>query len=258
MGRTNWRAIATRPAAQNRVWSQHLAMAGYSVLELPLLAIVPLDDPSALAQTRRQLMDFDLFHAVVFVSQNAVAHCADSLQDYWPQLPSGMRYFAIGEKTAAQVRQRLEVPAESAVAGMDTEALLAHADLQAVAGQRILICRGQGGRGTLGEALEARGAKVEYCELYRRCLPSSAAAQLAQTELNPRRDILVVFSGETLQNALQAAGDAGCLDVVQAMPVVLPGERVAAIARELGWQRVVVSSNASQQCMLDTLISEFS
>ena len=58
----------------------------------------------------------------------------------------------------------------------NSEALLAAASLRQVAGKRILILRGQEGRNLLGDELARRGAQVDYCEVYRRALPATGAA----------------------------------------------------------------------------------
>lgn len=261
MGVQTKRVLATRPADQNRAWSAKIREAGFRTLELPLLAIEPLDDTAALNRLRQQILDFDQNEIVIFVSQNAVHYACDWLEDYWPQAPLGIQYFAVGKQTANQLEQRLRhygVPVLVAADTMNTEALLAHPELQAeqVHGRRLLICRGAGGRPTLGDTLQARGAQVVYCELYRRAVPEAAARQLAAEQLRPEQDLLVLFSGETLSNALTVAAQAGQLEVLLQLPLLVPGERVAAQARAAGFQQVSVAHNASEDCMLQTLMKE--
>ena len=43
--------------------------------------------------------------------------------------------------------------------------------LGALAGKNIFIIRGKGGRALLGDTLSARGAQVNYVEVYKRALP---------------------------------------------------------------------------------------
>jgi len=77
------------------------------------------------------------------------------------------RIAAIGPSTREALGEaRLPVSFESE--GYDTEALLAHPALAALPGVRVFIFRGVGGRETLGEQLLARGAEVQYIEVYHR------------------------------------------------------------------------------------------
>jgi uroporphyrinogen-III synthase len=59
-------------------------------------------------------------------------------------------------------------------AAFDSESVLALPAFQApaVAGRRVLILRGDGGRDLLGDTLRARGAEVEYLTCYHRNGPT--------------------------------------------------------------------------------------
>lgn len=248
----SWRVLASRPEEQNSPWCAQLHAAGFAVLPLPLLAIEPLTGEAEQQRIKQCILDFDQYHAVVFVSQNAVEHTWRWLDRYWPQMPVGLRLYAIGEQTAACVRGHMDGEIAAARQAMNSEELLAHPDLQDVAGRKILICRGQGGRTTLAETLSGRGAKVSHCELYRRALPPSAATALAAETFAPDRDLLTVFSGETLDNLLLASGQAG--HNLRPLPLLVPGDRVAAQARAAGFQTVIPARNATSKAMLDALI----
>lgn len=246
----NWRILASRPLAQNSSWSSKLQAAGYRVLALPLLAIAQVQEPAQQQSIKNCILDFDHYDAVIFVSQNAVEATWQWLDQYWPQLPQGITYYAVGIKTAAQVQHFLgsEATVHAALTAMNTEELLALPGLQQVAHQRILICRGLGGRPRLGDELENRGAAVTYCELYQRTLPAEAVTQFTDANLNPAQDVLCVFSGETLQNLLYVATTAGA--DLSAFALVVPGERVAALAAEQGFQQIQIARNAGEAAML--------
>ena len=82
--------------------------------------------------------------------------------------------------------------------GFDSEALLALPEMRDLAGKRVVIFRGDGGRELLGDTLIARGAIVEYAECYRRSKPTSDAAVLLR--LWARDEVLgiVITSSEGL------------------------------------------------------------
>lgn len=260
MGVPTKRVIATRPLAHNQRWCDKLQSAGFDICAIPLLAIEPLHDEALITRIKQRIIDFDHYQGVIFVSQNAVQFACDWLEHYWPQMPEKIQYFAVGTKTAQLLRERMrDGGARVNVASntMNSEELLEHPLLQQVRHQKLLICRGLGGRTVLADALRARGAEVDYCELYRRVLPAAAVAEMAAINLLPERDILIVFSGETLANALQVARDADQLARLKALPLLVPGERVASLARAAGFDDITVAANAAEDTLLQTLINGF-
>ncbi len=247
------RVLATRPEAQNQGWCELLARAGIATVAVPVLAIEPVQEPVRRQALKNLILDFDHFQKVVFVSQNAVRETFTWLDDYWPQLPSGIEYFAVGQKTAEALQER-GVAAISCHYSMDSEELLELTQLQQVQGQKILICRGCGGRPHLAVTLESRGARVTFGEFYHRKLPLEAAAKLQQSDFGRSgyRDILAAFSGESLNN-LVAVLEAAQIPQWLTIPLVVPGERVAQLARELGFRRVITAVNATDSAMLEAL-----
>jgi uroporphyrinogen-III synthase len=124
----------------------------------------------------------------------------------------------------------------------NSEALLALPELQVLSDQRVIIFRGCGGREILGDTLMERGARVDYCELYRRVI-NPEQAMLARQQL-AQSDCLVAHSGELLQALGEQVGEPGA-----GTPVVVPSERVAEIARELGYQNIISAENALPESM---------
>ncbi|MFC6981409.1 uroporphyrinogen-III synthase [Microbulbifer taiwanensis] len=246
------RILITRPAHQSRGWCDLLCAAGAEVDSIPMLAIEPIDSGPQLQAIKRQILDFDQTDHAIFVSQNAVRLGFDWLEDFWPQLPLGPRYYAIGAATALALQKRGAACAgggDGAPDTMDSEALLALPTLQNVADQRILIFRGSGGRTLIGDTLRAR-ARVEYCELYRRALPAHAAGRLAQYAARP--DAISVHSGETLDNLVQCIHRSGRVALFE-VPLVCPSQRVAAQARSLGFDLASAARNAGDAAMLEAL-----
>lgn len=251
MGYSPWRIWATRPAAHNPAWIEQLQHLGFEVFNFPLLAINPLADADSQQAIKSLVLDFDQFDKVIFVSQNAVQHAFNWLHDYWPQLPVGISYFAVGDKTA----RALEAQGISAqvACGMTSEALLSLPALSEVWGHKILICRGRGGLPKLGESLHQRGACVRYLELYERLMPANAHQQLLdQLPRLPARDLLVAFSGETLHNLVTLFARHPSLP--WANPLLVPGKRVEELARQLGFEQVICAANASEAAMLKSLV----
>ncbi|SHF80073.1 uroporphyrinogen-III synthase [Microbulbifer donghaiensis] len=243
------RILVTRPAHQCRIWCQLLQATGADVDIVPMLAIVPVENGPQLQAIKKQILDFDQVEHAIFVSQNAVRIGLDWLENYWPQLPQGPRYYAIGAATARALRER-GVDCASDGDSMDSEALLALPLLQQVADQRILIFRGSGGRTLIGETLRQRGGRVDYCELYHRSLPANAAGDLAAYTAQP--DAITVHSGETLANLAQCIR-ASKQDKLFDVPTVCPSQRVADQAQALGFSHCHAARNAGDTAMLEAL-----
>ncbi|WP_051687238.1 uroporphyrinogen-III synthase [Microbulbifer sp. HZ11] len=247
------RILITRPAQQSASWQQLLEAQGARVDSIPLLQIAPVQDPAAKQGIKNLIMDFDQFDHAIFVSQNAVQQAFDWLDDYWPQLPQGPRYYAVGAATARAIRRRGAVPEACAGDTMDSEALLSLASLQNPQGERVIIFRGQGGRPLMGDTLAQRGARLDYCELYQRLLPPQAEQQLRDYRHIP--DAITLHSGETLENFHRAlsALDAEKRHALMAQPVILPSLRVANHARTLGFTGASAATNAGDSAMLTAL-----
>ena len=273
---------ATRPSHQNGAWQQFLTQhfkhfevvenvlenttqniltqsaaqvadasnASFNaIVNIPLLAIAPISSDEDKQAIKNQLLNLDHFSHIIFVSQNAVAHGFEWIENYWPQLPIGINFYAVGAKTAAAV-ERYHVTVTQCGEAMNSEALLALPALQNVKDEKILIFRGKGGRPKLAVELEARGAQVRYCELYERQLPKAAHTQCRRIAPIDAKHIIPLFSGDTLNNLMQVLPDTMNK---KRITLVLPAERVAQQARKLGFKHIYVAKNASEAAMLQAI-----
>jgi uroporphyrinogen-III synthase len=126
----------------------------------------------------------------------------------------------------------------------DSEGLLALPELQDVAGQRVMIFRGDGGRELLGDTLKARGAAVEYVTCYLRRKPELDTSAL----MAGKPDAITVTSSEALGYLLEAL-DAAQRQAVCAIPLFVPHVRIAEAARQQGWQHVLVTESGDDGMM---------
>lgn len=245
------RVLVTRPEAQQAGLCALLRAAGAEPVSLPMLRIVPIlpDDPGppALA-ARRYLQRLDEYARIIFVSTNAVGQGLAWIDHFWPQRPRGIRAYGVGTATArALLAAGIDATAPDAV--MDSEALLALPELQAVDGERILIVRGVGGRSLMAEVLAARGARVDYAEVYRRECPDYDNGCL-QAALNPLPDAVLAGSVQTVEHVQSyLRGHEGWAT----LPLVVPGLRVAEAARALGFRQVIAAEDARDTSLLAAL-----
>lgn len=256
---TNLHILITRPEAQARPWAKQLEALGASVSLQPMMRIVPLADAASERAIINGILAFAEYQKAIFISQNAVHYGLGWLDQYWPQLPIDVQFFAIGQATAELLEQGIGQGAfdagylaHSATSAMNSEALLAHPHLANIDGEKILIFRGKGGRTVLAEQLSARGALVDYCELYERQKPTGLQALASSFRHSDKQPILAVHSGETFNNICQAI-DPQDLSWLQQQPVLLPGQRVATQAQEAGFTHTIVADNACHNSMINAL-----
>ena len=234
------RILVTRPAEQAGELARMIAAHGGQAVRFPLLEICAADDQSPLQRAIAQLDDYAV---AIFISPNAVAYSLPSIlaARRWPV---GLRVAAIGPSTAALLTaQRIgEVicPADR----FDSEALLELPAFAAdeLAGRKVLLLRGDGGRELLAQTLVERGAQVDAVSCYRRSPPSDGAP-LVSLLRNRQIDALTISSSEGLRNLL-ALLDTDAFEHLRRLPLFVPHQRIAQVAAELGLQRVVLSAPA--------------
>src|SRR3989338_8880463 len=158
----------TRPRDQAARLARRIEQAGGIPLLFPLLDIAPVQDQQALhkqisrlAQKEPLAASFEerQFDLAIFISPNAVQYGMAAIRAAG-ELPQNLKIATVGQGSAKALRElgiaNVIAPAER----FDSEGLLALPELQDVAGWRVLIFRGDGGRELLGDTLKARGAAV--------------------------------------------------------------------------------------------------
>lgn len=230
-----------RPARQAQALTMALTDAGAAVFELPLLEIMALE---LSAHARQQLLDLDRYDAVVFVSANAARLGLAAVADYWPQWPHSLPAYAVGPATKAL----LDDADLCAIAPEreDSEGLLALPGLSQVAGQRLLLFRGDEGRELLPETLRERGAQVDVLPLYTRRLPSDTFSRWQARTKMP--DVVLLSSALIWQHWQQIAGPDA-----QQPALIAVSQRLAAQLRAAGAERVLCSDGATPQAWLNAL-----
>lgn len=222
----------TRPREQAVQLARRIEQAGGIPLLFPLLDIAPAQDQQALHEQISRLAQFDL---AIFISPNAVQYGMAAIRAAG-ELPQNLKIATVGQGSAKALRE-IGIPDVIAPAErFDSEGLLALPELQNVAGWRVLILRGDGGRELLGDTLRARGATVEYAACYRRSKPQQDIAML----LEAAPDALTVTSSEALDYLWQMLDDAR-RDCVCSIPLFVPHKRIAELAQRQGWRQVLLS-----------------
>jgi len=244
----NGRVIAiTRPALMAAKLAEGVRAAGGVPLLFPAVVIADIDDVGPVNAVIDML---DSFHIGIFISPIAV-HKAIRLISARRAFPSQLTVAAIGRGSMAALHAHGLAGVLAPTAGFDSEALLELPAMKSVAGRRIAIFRGEGGREMMGDVLRTRGAEVRYVECYRRLKPDGDASALTQAWQRNALAAIVVSSGDGVRYLFEMVGDAwrGSL---QATPLFVSHPRIAAAARDLG-AAVVVETAAGDEGVLASL-----
>ncbi len=237
--------MVTRPAHQAAQLCGLIRAEGGVPLELPVLAVEDPEDLEAALSVVRRIQDFDI---AVFVSANAVTKGLELIHRIG-EVPDHLQLAAVGRRSAETLLSqcgRLDIQAPPPY---NSEALLATAALQNVAGRRIVIFRGVGGRELLAETLRQRGAQVDYAEVYRRVRPAIRLADI----IPPTRDIdlIIITSQDGLQNLVELADMEQRREWLLNIQLVVISPRVALKAAELGFKHpALTATQASDEAMV--------
>ncbi len=242
--------LVTRPEGQAGPLLSALARNGWRGVHQPLLLLRPVEVLSAAA--RQHVQDLDQYQHVIFISANAVRFGLEVIDDYWPQLPGGVNWYAIGDSTAALLRERGLSPLTPGQK-MTSEGLLALPELQQPEGDRVLLVKGIGGRQTLRDVLAERGARVDQLACYQRQCPDLPAGRLAELLQSRGLRAVMISSGEGLKNMLTLLSDKETTKF-RDINLIVPSDRVAEEAQEAGFSHVTTAANASDGAMLEALL----
>lgn len=228
--------VVTRPRSLAQRLAQAIEAAGARPLLFPAIEIEPLP-----AQVPGGKLDM-----AIFISPTAVREGLKHLSVLPQQI------VALSRGTRRELERRGVAGAVAAEEGADSEALLALPALQEVAGRRIAIVRGEGGRSLLGDTLRARGAEVAYVECYRRVRPHSDAAPLVEAWRAGQVHAVTVSSAQGVANLFAMLEP----ELLRSLPLFVPHARVAAEAQRLGARATFVAGPGDDE-MMASLVAYF-
>ena len=233
--------VLTRPQADSERLSQTLQSEGFQTRVMPIMTIEAIPDAErALSPT---LSDDAL---CIFVSANAVRFGLPQLGPDLARCPD-LTVIAVGNKTRDTLVAegiQAQVPFRA-----DSEGLLAMPALSAPDARDVVIVKGEGGRELLASELIRRGARVTEWVCYRRCWPDVDVSELSKVGDGL---IFQASSGEALLRLAELVAGEGQLDLFQS-PIIVPSDRVARLAIDMGWEQVIRSEDASDDAFIRAL-----
>lgn len=230
---SGWTIVALRSAAQNVALAPRVRATGAAFLGLPALRLQPVE-----ARAAEPALDSALAcPQLIFTSPFAV-RCAARLR---PLTDMTGEVFAVGSGTAAALAragvERVQMPASR----MDSEGLLALPALDPPA-KAVGLVTAAGGRGLIQATLRSRGAAVQEALVYQRSAGRIDRRHRARLLAARSPLALLLTSMEALDAALAGLGETAAARLRLAT-VVAAGQRLAAAAREHGFQHVLVGGS---------------
>ena len=218
------RVVVTRAREQASGLRERLETLGAQVLELPTIAIEPLDAPAP---------DLTGVEWLLFTSPNGVdgfftrglhAHGLDT------RALAGVRVGAIGPGTA-QALAAFGVVADVIPERFIAESLLEALPAPSAPGVRAIVARAAEARDVLPEGLRERGYDVDVLAVYRTVRPDPDPALVEQVRSGDV-DLITFTSSSTVKNLTDVLGG-----VPDPQPTVVSiGPITSGTATELGWR----------------------
>ena len=233
------RVVVTRSVEDVDRLAERLTSDGHLPIKLPLLVIEPLQssvDIDNLPPTTT---------VIIYTSVNAVRHGFEAISQAITN--DGLVTIAVGAKTRDALGEegvRAESPARE-----DSEGILAFLASLDQSPTHVVLVKGQGGRDLIETRLDRLGIHLSIIECYRRVWPDVPQANFLAAVSIESPSIIHVASGETLTRLTDLCWAHG-VDALNTHTLVVPSQRVADQARELGWQSRIVADGAGDEALL--------
>lgn len=249
------RVVITRTRQQASVLRQQLDALGADTLEMPTIEIQPPvdwhDTDNRLQQAGEGQWDW-----IVLTSTNAVEAVAERMRvlkmdarDLWK-----VRFAVIGDATEQSLETKLGVRADfvpsRALAKTLVEELAATETLK---DQRMLLLRADIARPQLPRLLEAQGAIVRDCEIYRTTMPAEVDPDVREAIDQGDVDWITFTSSSCVSHFFEIfkgiEARAGGLKFASIGPVT------SATLREIGYEPTVEATSHDVQGLVEAIVS---
>lgn len=242
--------LVTRPSPAAEELVNRLQSMGKTAWSLPLIEFTSGRDLHRLPQKLASLNEGDL---LIALSQHAIHFAHHFLLHNGITWPPQLNYYAIGHTTALTMQKTMGYPVKYPHQHQSSETLIQLPTLNQVAGKQVLILRGNCGRELLMQTLSERGAQVSVCECYQRCVKQYDGVNQAGLWRARNINTLVVTSGEMLQQLYHLFSQSDREQWLIHCQLVVASERLANLAKTLGWQTIMVADGADNDALLRTL-----
>lgn len=245
--------LVTRPAQLGIELVENLNKAGVAAIHFPFFSIEPDEQLNKLPHKLAQLKAGDY---VVAVSKYAVQYADQTLTAIGAKWREDLNYFAVGQGTA----ERFCVASQRAItypfAQQNSEGLLALTAMNPaqLADKRLLLLRGNEGRELFPEQVQQRKAQLQILCCYQRQAIEYDAVE--HTSIWKRAGInhILVTSADIFHCLLKFVPETEhCW--LKSCTLITISERIAQLARQQGWQQIVVAQRPDNLTLCTTIIN---
>lgn len=228
------RILNTRPQQQNHRLALQLHAVHAESIYCPLLEITACSN-----QWLLQLPELATVTSAVFISANAVTYCFDRLADQHISWPAHINVIAIGQGTAKALAD-YHINVAAIPVAPDSEHLLALPCLQQVAGQSVLLFKGEGGRELIEQSLLDQGAALSILNVYQRGIPPHEPQYINSLWHDDAVDIILLTSEQSIRNLFIMFPEPAHA-WLHNKPCLVVSRRLAETAAYAGMKRIMIS-----------------
>ena len=240
--------LVTRPGDQAGHFIDMINSNNGTAINLPTIDIAasPLND-----EQKKKLHNLSEVNIVIFVSVNAVNYALKALKSLKLTFPENLIVAAVGPSTAGALQEnnlQVDIVPEN---DFSSEGLLAMPELDEIAGEKILIFKGQYGRELLRSELMDRYAEVESIECYQRVIPNVDIKPIIKSLKAGSINAVTATSVSGISNLFEMFGKHG--ELLTDVPFVVASGRIAEVCEDYEIKKTTIADNAGDKAMLEAL-----
>lgn len=248
------RILVTRSAEQSGTLTDGLRELGATVLELPMVEIVPPDSYEPFDSSLKNLYSYQW---LILTSTNAVQALASRLQalNLSPDILRQVKVGAVGSATERAIVQ-LGVQPDIVPKKYVAEAL-AELLRDKVSGCRVLIARAAVARDVIPDQLAKHGAEVSIVEAYQTVRPAHTAQKLVAL-LSEGIDAVPFLSSSAVKNFMSFLEEAKAACPPDGVKSISIGPITSATLREFRWEPAIEAEPSDLGGVIDAAKKLFS
>ena len=243
--------ISSRPQGTNVQLSDDLKNSEIKLLSFPLTEIHPLNNYQIFDGV---IENIKTYQHIIFISTNAVHFFLERVKKLSLQIPKNLIFSSIGPTTKLLLQKKLSVDVHSPIKTFDSEHLLKEKIYNNVEGQKILIIRGEGGRETLKNALEEKGAIVNYGECYVRKYVDIDLNQLKNDLVNYHHQFILFSSTNSAKHFIDQLHNIETR-WLQNIKIIVNHKKIEGLLSKI-FKNIFVCNNIDTQNIRKLIVSE--